>query len=520
MGNMIKPGQELLEYNQSSLDEPQMESFMTFASKKLSSADKKLNGATLKKVAEQIEDDRELTPEFFEIMSQSMIHMLAQRHVGHEETIRGPIFTTGVGCVAALMLLPRAQGEWNNIVASGVSTSVEASDVIAGTPVIAVLRNEKAAKALTDSKSHSERIKIWDEALAEKGQNIIAGKELGAYRAGGWGHQPAAFLRGAELVLHAKRRGNHDYGEKPYGVVWLTGLFGAMNSMNYLLMDESRNELRAKLRLGHFANQIEQSMDQISQLYEPGITDPERKAKYFHNISLHSMSAYLALAVSRLGTGLKIIDAFKKIKGNTINADKPLMVGAKFLVKNMPNWMKEIVRSKSYRSHYPPHVQLQRGPLGGVVRIGVSEIWNRLGLDDLRTKLLNRGLVPGVARLFTHFLNPDNLFDGPNVYSAHNESYARYRLFHRLCVQLLDGADPIVGSNTLIDMKRAGSHLDKLPWLKILFGDSDNVLSHGIGEELALQLEMSRYRIKSDKDARHHPNYDEIAWMYDLSGLI
>lgn len=479
--------------------------FMTKLSHKVELPDKEIRGVTLRLHAEAIEK-RKLGFDYFEGMRQGMDRMLKEREQGREETLWGPVFTTGInGVIAAEVLLPRGRGEYSNIVTGNNKEKVEAKDVIAGTPMMIMIKDAKAAKRIAEA-SHEERVKIFKEVLSEKGKRVKSGESLSAISAGGWGHQPPAFTRRGELILHTKR-----YDHKEYEIAFLPGYFGSMNSLNPDLIKDTKTmaSLKKKIKLGMFTGQVEQSLVDIAQILQPGIRDPKEIASYFPLLAGHSMGGYLILALSRPNTGLPVIDAMKASKKSIFFADKAVMVGKEYPVDKMPLWMQEIVTYPGYRTHVP----LQDGWKGRAVRLGASSRWGDIEyLDDVRTALLKRrGVVPGVSEIFSFFLDPKNIYDGHNVDLAHAMSFAYYRAFHDLCVTMLDNADPIVGSNTMVQMSNSD-----LYWLRILYGRSgDRVLSHKILENLTMSLRMKPYEQRGDDDIAHHLDIDEIEWMLE-----
>lgn len=480
--------------------------YMTRLSRLLEVPDKTLRGASLRHDSEIVER-RPLGLEYFEQMRDGMDYMLQERAQGKEETLWGPIFTTGLnGTIAAEVLLPRGRGRYENVVTNNPKQAIDGQDVIAGTPMVIMIRDQKAAEEIRQA-DHTERIKIFNRILQEKGKRVKEGKSLSAVSAGGWGHQPPAFTRRGELILLTKR-----YDQKPYEIAFLPGYFGSMNSLDPRLIRDPKamGALKQSVRLGTFAGQVEQSLVDIAQILSPGINDPKEMAKYFPLLAGHSMGGYLILALSRPRTGLRVIDAMKESKKSIFFADKAVMVGKDYPVEQMPTWMREIVESPGYRTHVP----LQDGWKGAAVRLGVSRKWGEYEyIEELRTALLKRrGAVPGVSEIFSFFLDPKNIYDGHNVDLAHAMSYAYYRAFHELCVAMLDSADPIIGKETMPLMSG-----NDLYWLRILYGvNGDRVLNHDILQSLTMYLAMRPYETRGDKDIAHHLDYDEIKWMLEV----
>lgn len=118
-----------------------------------------------------------------------------------------------------------------------------------------------------------------------------------------------------------------------------------------------------------------------------------------------------------------------------------------------------------------------------------------------------------VERTFAHYMTPEMAFDGKNLLRAHMHNYAQDELYHRLCIHLLDWADPIMTDPTILEA-RSG----QLGFLRMLFGEADATLRHQLGERLSLYLGVATKNINWDEDGVHYANLMELMWMMGIKG--
>lgn len=435
--------------------------------------------------------EQSVGPTYLGYMDEAMRYMVEhQLQRQSSEPLIGPVFTTGNNDgLGVMVLLPSREGD-------KIGSHAQ-SDIVIGTPALVQLRDHKLAKELKTLSYPEQALRVRaimiDKALRVERQQ---GKATVSW--GGWGSSPWYLMRRHELALQCMDEATNT----PHELTISLGLLGAAFTLNKVGIEDKI----PMLKLDMFVGQLNSALAGVAALLDPSKYSTDVMRLLSPDLIGHSMGGYLALMAAK-NRNLSMIGAIKEAGRANFIADKPVMMGAKY-TGMVPSWMDDVMESPTYQAQ----VKLQDGAKGGLIRAGVHRVWDLpLGLAYVRREL--GPLIKPIEQMFEDFLTPQRVWDGKTIFDAHVQNYFSDRVYHELCVALLDSAVPVIGDQTMIDSQK------RMNFVKILIARGDQILKHDFVDDMARALEIPDQNILQTRGGAHHANLQEIAWMMGLETL-
>ncbi len=295
---------------------------------------------------------------------------------------------------------------------------------------------------------------------------------------------------------------------KSYDLSVSLGFLGSAFTLNKNYLQQNPRGFD-NVRLGQFVTQLESALDKIGELIGKESRPQQTIEELAPDLIGHSMGGYLAVKAAKSSIdGCPIVEALRSNHRSSFVADKPVIMGADYTGEK-PAWMNEFLESVYYKEQ----VQLQVGVKGMFVKLGVQDWWDIPNLATIRS-IVGPSPVSPVRLLFRSFLTPERMWDGGTIYPAHLYNYFWDRAYHELCVNLLDSADPVVQTQTVL---RASRQLSQN--LRVLMGDGDKVLGHDLTNLMVEVMNLPEENFLWGDGVAHHANLEEIQWMMKLKGL-
>jgi hypothetical protein len=434
--------------------------------------------------------------DYYETLNESMIQMVEwQKQKGETEPIVGVVFLTGVndGIGMCVLLPTRTQDKLGE---------TDMGDVVYGTPTLIQFQDADLAEKL-QGLSYQERVTESQKILKQKRERVRTGEAKMNVNWGGWGSVPWYLIHRQQLIQECATEEGISY-ELSVSM----GFMGSAFTLNKEYM-QNHPETMKKLKLSMFSSQVESALSQLGKMLDPERDPIQTMAELSPDLIGHSMGGYLILWAAKMAYGntLSVIDVLRLGGLSRFVADKPVIMGSRWLGEK-PNWIEIAVNSPMYRDQ----VKLQAGIKGMIVRAGVSKIWeSHPALASIR-EMIGPNLKL-IDNLFSNFLTPEKMWDGPSVAPIHKWSYFWDRAYHAVCVDLLDKAEPVMSSKTMTRVS------EKLNFVKIIMGGGDEILGHTLTMALAAGVPLPTENVSWRANVAHHPNLSEIRWAMGIVGL-
>lgn len=437
-----------------------------------------------------------ITPNQLETFNNCMIQMV--EHQGKNDVMEpliGAVFTTGVNDGIGMMVLLPAESKYS-------LGSIRLDQVVHGTPAL-VQFQDKELVAKWDKLSYGEKVSEATRVMKAKAETIKNDEAKMNINWGGWGSLPWYLMHRQQLT----QEGVDEQG-KSYDLSVSLGFLGSAFTLNKDYLKENPRGYD-KLRLGQFVVQIESALEKVGELIGGKEAAQSTIEELSPDLIGHSMGAYLAVKAAKSSIdGCPIIESLRRNQQSNFVADKPVIMGAAYEGEK-PAWMDVVLNSVYYKEQ----VQLQVGVKGMFVKLGVQDWWDIPSLASIR-ETIGPSPVSPVRLLFKSFLTPERMWDGGTIYPAHLYNYFWDRAYHELCVNLLDSADPVVQTKTLLRERREPSQN-----LRVLMGDGDKILGHELTNLMVAVMNMPKENFLWRDGVAHHANLEEIQWMMHIDRL-